>query len=239
TLLGNISDLSVDESASILTAALKGFNIEAERGLHVINALNEVDNNYSVSTKQLSEALQRSAGSASTYNVSLEKTIGYTTAIAQVSRESGSVIGNSLKSIYSRITSVQPAIDSLADIGIHIKESSGEMRSVESILDELGGKWKSLSVEQQQNLGLQIAGRYQLSRFLILMNQYDQALSATEAATNSTGSAYRENEKYLESYEAKINKVKNAWTEAVVSMRDSGLGDGMTMALTLGVDALN
>jgi len=42
-LMSNISDMSVDDSASALTAALKGFNMEAERGIHVVNALNEVD----------------------------------------------------------------------------------------------------------------------------------------------------------------------------------------------------
>lgn len=37
--------------------------------------------------------MQRSAGSAEVYGIELEKNIGYTTAIAQVTRESGSVIG--------------------------------------------------------------------------------------------------------------------------------------------------
>ena len=67
---------------------------------------------------------------------------------------------NSLKSIYSRITSIKPAIDALADIGINIKDSGGEMRDVSDIIDDLGAKWKDLSTEQQQNLGLQIAGKH-------------------------------------------------------------------------------
>lgn len=165
--------------------------------------------------------------------VSLEETIGYTTAIGQITRESGSVIGNSLKSIYSRITSIQPAIDAMADIGINIKDSAGEMRGVGDILDDLGAKWNTLSAEQQQNLGLQIAGRFQLSRFLILMEQYDEALKATNTATHSAGSGYRENAEYLKSFEAQINMVKNAWTESVLAMRDSGLGDAMILGLNV------
>src|SRR5690606_39289114 len=42
-LLGNISDLSVDDSASILTAGLKAFNMEASRAIEIVDALNEVD----------------------------------------------------------------------------------------------------------------------------------------------------------------------------------------------------
>lgn len=67
TLLGNISDMSVDDAASTLTAALKGFNMEAQEGIHVVDALNEVDNNYAITTGQLAQAIMRSAGAAHTY----------------------------------------------------------------------------------------------------------------------------------------------------------------------------
>lgn len=67
TLLGNISELNVEDAASVLTAGLKGFNIEAENAIGIVDSLNEVDNNYSITTLQLAEAMQRSAGAASTY----------------------------------------------------------------------------------------------------------------------------------------------------------------------------
>ena len=41
------------------------------------------------------------------------------------------------------------------------------MRDVSDILDDLALQWKDLSAEQQQNIGLQVAGRYQLSRFTL------------------------------------------------------------------------
>jgi len=235
TLLGNISDMSVEESASVLTAALKGFNKDATEGIHIVNALNEVDNNYAITTQQLSEALMRAAGAAATYGVEMERNIGFTTAIGQVTRESGSVIGNSLKSIYSRINSISGAVDELDAIGISVKDMGGDMRDVQDVLDDLGAQWKHLSSEQQQNLGIQIAGRYQLSRFLILMENYDEALQAASTATHSAGSAYRENAEYLKSYEARINMVKNAWTEAILAMQDTGLGDGIVNTLDVGL----
>lgn len=66
---------------------------------------------------------------------------------------------NSLKSIFSRITSIDPAIDAMGEIGVSVKEASGEVRDVDDILGDLAGKWGDLSNEQQQNLGLQIAGK--------------------------------------------------------------------------------
>lgn len=89
TLLSNISDLDLTEASSSIMSALKGFGMEAKETLHYVNALNEVDNNYSVSSKILAEALMRSAGAANTYSVSMENAIGYATAIGEVTRESG------------------------------------------------------------------------------------------------------------------------------------------------------
>lgn len=76
TLLSNISDLSVEEGSGILTAGIKGFNIAASESIKIVDALNEVDNNFSITTKDLGTAMMRSAGAASTYGVSLEESIG-------------------------------------------------------------------------------------------------------------------------------------------------------------------
>jgi len=43
TIMGNVSDLSIDESASSLTAAMKAFNIEAKDSIRIVDSLNEVD----------------------------------------------------------------------------------------------------------------------------------------------------------------------------------------------------
>lgn len=66
-LLGNISELSVEDASSILTAGMKAFNIEAENSIRIVDSLNEVDNNYSITTVQLAESVQRAAGTASVY----------------------------------------------------------------------------------------------------------------------------------------------------------------------------
>lgn len=239
TVMSNVSDMNVEDASSALTAAMKGFNIEAEESIRIVDALNEVDNNYSITTEQLAQSIQKSAGTAAVYGVSLENLIGYTTAIGQVTRESGNVIGNSLKSITSRITSVDGAIEAMEAIGVSTREASGEMRSVDDILADLASKWDGLSTAQQQNLGLQIAGRYQLSRFLILMEQWDEAMAASASAADSHGSAMQENEAYLDSYEAKLNQVKNAWTEAVISLEEDILGDALVAFTEVAIPALN
>lgn len=54
------------------------------------------------------------------------------------------------------------------------------------------------------------------------MNGFNQVLSANETAMNSSGSAAKENSKYMESLEAKVNLLKKAWDDLVNNTIKSG-----------------
>lgn len=86
-MLTNISDLNASESVNSLVAAMIAFNIEAEDSVQIADKLNEVDNNYSITTQSLSQSLNKSANVAATFGVSLDQLIGYTTAIGAATRE--------------------------------------------------------------------------------------------------------------------------------------------------------
>lgn len=163
-VLTNISDLDAQGSFDALVSTMMNYNIEAERSIEIADKLNEVDNQFAITTKDLAEGIQRSASTAKTFGVELDTLIGYITAIGSTTRETGSIIGNGLKTIVSRITTMTEAEDALNAVNISIRDMEGNIRPVEDILDELAGKWATLSAEQRQNIGVILAGRYQLSR---------------------------------------------------------------------------
>lgn len=236
-VMSNVSDLSLDESVTNLVGTMNAFNISAEESLHIVDALNEMDNNYSISTKQLSASLSRAGATAETFGVTMEELGGNTTAIGAVTQESGEIIGNSLKTIYSRITTMEPSIGVLDDLGISIKEMTEngiETKSVSKILGELAGQWDSLSNTQKQNIGVTIAGRNQLSRFLALMNNWQMSVDATNAGINSSNSAMNEQSVHMQSYEAKVNALKTRFTELSLAIGKAFLSDG----LMVGIDVL-
>ncbi|MCP1185099.1 phage tail tape measure protein [Paenibacillus sp. 1781tsa1] len=239
TLLQNISELTPQESVDTLTAAMTIFNVEAGKSIEIANKLNEVDNNYAVTTQNLALSLTRAGASANTFGISMEKLIGDTAAITTATRESGSVVGNSLKSIYSRVTSMAKSEDVLKGVGVSMREMNGEVRDVSDILDDLAGKWNGLSKEQQQNTAVNLAGRYQLTRFLALMQNYDISVQATETALNSQGSATRENEKYMASLEARIQKMKTAWETMSLAFGDAIISDSIVTLTSLIASMLN
>lgn len=84
--------------------------------------------------------------------------------ITEATRESGNVVGNSLKSILARITTNSSATNALEAIGISLEKASGESKNAEELISELAGQWDNLSDAQRRNTAVGVGGIYQLSR---------------------------------------------------------------------------
>ena len=86
----NVADdaISAGEASSFIIAQMTAFNIEAEDSIHIIDAINEVANNFAVSSSDLSNALGIVASTSSAMGNSLEQTIGMMVAITEVTRNS-------------------------------------------------------------------------------------------------------------------------------------------------------
>lgn len=63
------------------------------------------------------------------------------------------------------------------------------------------------------------------------MNNFSLAQDSATTAVESTGSAWKEQEKYSESLQARINRLSNAWTELGLAAGDAVISDGI-IALT-------
>lgn len=85
-----------------------------------------------------------------------------------------------------------------------------------------------MSKNQQQYIAITSAGSNQVENFNALMQNFSTAISATETAENSAGSATKENSKYMESLSAKLNALKGQLQELVI-------GDGSLSAFMKGV----
>lgn len=108
-------------------------------------------------------------------------------------------------------------------LGIAVKGSDGQIRSTYDILSDLAKQWNGLSKNQQQYIAITSAGSNQIENFNALMQNFSTAISATETAENSAGSAMKENSKYMESLSAKLNALKGQLQELVI-------GDGSLSA---------
>jgi TP901 family phage tail tape measure protein len=231
-VMQNISDLDASSTVDSLVSAMVNFNVTAQDSITIANKLNEVDNNYAISTKDLADGIRKAGATAKTFQVDIDSLNGYITAIGTATRESGTIIGNSLKTIFSRITTMSEARTALQGIGVDIYDLQGQVKPVSTIIGEMAGKWDGLSASQKQNLAVTVAGRNQLNRLQALMNNYGIAVDATKTSINSQGSAMREQEKYAKSLEGRMNNLDTAYNKLAISFGDALVTDGLVDAIT-------
>lgn len=154
-----------------------------------------------------------------------------TTAIAQATRESGNVIGNSLKTVFARLN-MDKTQEALADIGVAVKDVNGELRSATSIYADVASRWNTLTRAQKTYVAEALAGKYHITRMMTLIENWDTVMQAAETSQNSLGSSMEENRKHMQSLESAINQVKAAGQELAFSIGEGGLRDVMYEVLS-------
>lgn len=166
TVLSRVGQIDTADASEYLTSALRGYKLEAEDAMHVIDALSQVDIESASSVADLAEAMQRSANTASVAGVEFEKLIGYIATVKEVTQQSASVIGNAMKTIFSRMGSVKAGvfldedleteyedIDTfindvekvLSKVGIRVRDTNKQFRDAQDIIDDVAKQWKNYS----------------------------------------------------------------------------------------------
>lgn len=244
----NIADtqISTADAASFLISQMKAFNIEADESYHIIDATNEVANSFAVGTNDLSTALIKAGTSLSSVGNTFEETIGLVTAGTEILVGQPSKVGNGLRTIGLNIAALAKESENYVAangaVNISLRDSQGEMRSTYDILKDLyegvegqSKAWKELSTVEQAAIGEALAGKNQYNVLTSVMTNFSSAISATETALNSAGSATRENAAYMESLEAKVSNLKNVFQEFSNNVINSDLVKGF---LDLAINAL-
>ena len=154
-VFSNVGGLTMDEASETLISTLNAYGYETEKAMKIVDMFNTTQNKFAVGMDDLSESFKRAGATANTFGVSVESLIGHTTAIKEVTRSSGSEIGNALKTIYSRITTMDDAYSDLKAVGVDsFNAQTGAIRPVEDILNDLASVWGNLTDGQKQQLAV-------------------------------------------------------------------------------------
>jgi TP901 family phage tail tape measure protein len=94
---------------------------------------------------------------------------------------------------------------------------------LDSVLLKLSEKWDTLDFETQRYIATMAAGSRQQSRFIAMMSNYGRTQELVAAANNSAGASNKQFEKTMDSLEAKIAKLENAWHEFTMGIMNSDL----------------
>lgn len=117
--------------------------------------------------------------------------------------------------------------------GFDILESDEQtFKSIYDILVGIGEKWDDLTDVEQASLGEALAGKRNANALYAILNNLDTLESAYETATNSAGSAMREQQNFEQGLEYSTNRLKASLEELAADTLNSDFLKG-------GIDAGN
>lgn len=233
--LTRLSGLALEDSVSSLTAALNSFGKEALTDIEIVNRLANVDAKFAVSSADLAEALKRVSGSASDAGLEFNKVISLVTAAQQATARGGSVIGNSFKTIFTRLQRPQ-VLEDLETAGVQVRNLNGEALDLVSVLKNLANSYDSLSSGQKSFVAETVGGVYQINVLKSILNDlgsgfstYDRAL---KVAGDSSSVADRRLNELNNTISSRLVQTMNTLTQATSTAGDALFGQTIRSGLS-------
>ena len=234
-----VARVSVGDSVNYLTTALNGFRLSAEDAMLVSDKFAAVAAASATDYDELAIALSKVASQANLAGMSIDYTTALLTKGLETTREAPETMGTALKTIIARMrelgdygetlegdTDINNVESQLAYVGIALRNTNGELRSTEDVLDQLGKKWDALNTNQQAALAKALAGTRQQSRLIAMMDDYERVIELQEISQRSAGATSAQAAPYLEGIEASLNKISVSWEKIVSGLTNSNFITG-------------
>ena len=244
--MARIAGLEASEATDRMTNALRGFNMEITEANanNIADVYSKLAAITASNVDEISTAMTKTASLAASANMSFENTAAFLAQIIETTRESAETAGTALKTVIARFSEVKKlysegellgtdaegeAIDinkvstALRTAGIDMNEFLTGAKGLDEVFIELASKWNSLTLVQQRYIATMAAGSRQQSRFIALMSDYQRTMQLTGAANNAAGASTKQYEKTLESFQTKIERLKNAYNEFVLGIANSSV----------------
>ena len=252
--MARIAGMEAADATTAMTAALRGFNMEVNEmnAQRVNDVYSELAAITAADTNQIATAMGKTASIAASANMEFEATAALLAQIIETTQEAPETAGTAMKTIIARFTEVKKLFsegqltgedeegeaisinkidDALKSVGISLKDFLNGSKGMHDIFLELASKWDTLDLATQRYIATTAAGSRQQSRFIAMMSNYDRTMELVTAANNSAGASQNQFDKTLESMEAKLQRLKNAWDQFVMGLANNDI-------LKFGVDLL-
>ena len=222
----NVTKQSADAVSEQLTAVWNGYKVSAQETEKYIDKLAAVAATTASDLEELSVGMSRVASAANIMGVDVDQLNAQLSTIISVTREAPETIGTSLKTIFARMSDIEAGLDEdttlgeytqgMASLGFNVLDTNDKLRDMGDVIEEIGGKWGSLSREQQVSLAQTMAGTRQYSRLLALFDNWGMYEKALKTSQGSLGTLQKQQDIYMGSMEAHLDQLKAA-TEGLYS----------------------
>jgi TP901 family phage tail tape measure protein len=219
-----LGEMEAAEATEALIAVQAQYSFSTEQMRDAIASLNMVENETGATMQDLIVSMARSAGTARDAGVDIEHLAAMTAALVPASG-SAATAGNGLRTIISRLLApTKQAAELLGMMGYSMEDLSWGSLTADQRLETLAGEFVKLDKAQRAYITTQVASRWQINRFSVLMRDiasehgyYQKALDATADKERNALQVRQELNAVLSSNPARL---KQMWTLLQNGMAD-------------------
>lgn len=245
SIYANVGEVDNDTAVSDMVTAMKAFNIEASDSITIVDKLNKLGNEYATSAAALGDGLSRSASAMATSGTDINKTLAMLTGGTEIT-QNASEFGNFLKVGSMRIRGmkgdlealgeeVDETVDSISKVQtqilnrtggkVNIFDDMGNFRDYYDIMEDIAEVYDDLNDPDKADLTEILFGKQRGNQGAALIQAFQSGRiqKALEATLNAEGSAMQEQERWLESLEAKTQQFEAAFQSLSSTVLDSSL----------------
>lgn len=241
-VLLNVSEFTdATDASNALISTIQAYGYAADESMDVVNVLNEVGNNFAVSSDGLATALQTSASALMSAGNDLNQSVALVAAankVLQDPSQAGAALrtialrirGTSLKVLEEMGEETDGVVESVSKLqekvkaisGVDILDDTGAYRDTYDVLKDLAEVWEEIGQKDprgQAALLELLAGKNRSNALAAILTNLEDLDGAYDAALQAEGSAQKELNTYLDSIEGRVSKFTNSvqtmWMNAI------------------------
>ena len=241
----SVTGQSTDAVSEQLTAVWNGYKVTAEQAEVYVDRLAAVAAKSASNLQELSTGMSKVASAAAAMGVGEDQLAAQLSTIISVTRQAPESVGAALRTVYARISDIKAGIDEdgvtlgnysgkMAELGINVLDMNGHLRDMGDVIEQIGGKWGTMTREQQVYLTQTMAGQRQYNNLLALFDNFQQYNKMLGVAQQAQGTLQKQHDTYMESTVAHLNVLKASMENIYDSLFDmdgvNGLIDGLAKA---------
>lgn len=244
-----VGDTTANTANQFLLAVDKAYQYQGsiEKLTKVLDGANELDNKYATSIEKIAEGMGIVAPVAAQMHVTIDELAAGIGTITAVTQRSGAESARALRALFLNIagdtkTEIEEGvtwttgeIEGLRDIikkyskdAYEAAQATGDVIDPMKAMAGLAQSMKEgvLSEQELVQMVSDIGGKLRSSQLLAIIQNWDMYEAMLEDFKNAAGSADKEIENAMNSWERKLSVLKNTWAEFVAKTIDSGVIKG-------------
>ena len=233
--LAQVTGETAQEVSNQMTAIWNNFDDGSKSLEYYADVITKLGASTASSTSEISAALEKFAAIADTVGLSYEYAAASVATVVAETRQSAEVVGTAFKTIFARMEglklgeTLEDGVDlnkysqALASVGVNILDTSGQLKNMDDILNELGGKWQYFSKNTQVALAQVVGGVRQYNQVISLMSNWETVEENIELSKNATGELSLQQNIWSKSAEAASKRVKKAQDDLYENLIDDKL----------------